>query len=224
MSCGSTCGCDPASEVSPLAIPVNGAIAHYESSALAWERAAYIRARAAAGDIAAGERFLADIRPFVWRKSLDFTAIEEIRRLTARIRSAYKGPRQPGPGFDVKNGRGGIREIEFYAQTQQLIYGGRNPALRYRGTRAALDALAGEGVIGGEDARVLGESYDRLRMIEHRLQMVDDRQTHAIPASAEMIDNVARLDGLADGAALLAELTEVCGAVARAIQRAAGRA
>ncbi|QZH76213.1 MAG: glutamine-synthetase adenylyltransferase [Erythrobacter sp.] len=204
----------PASEVSPLAIPVNGAIAHYESSALAWERAAYIRARAAAGDIAAGERFLADIRPFVWRKSLDFTAIEEIRRLTARIRSAYKGPLQPGPGFDVKKGRGGIREIEFYAQTQQLIYGGRNPVLRCRGTRAALDALAGAGVIGSEDARVLGESYDRLRAIEHRLQMVDDRQTHAIPASAEMIDNVAQLDGLADGAALLAELTEVCGAVA----------
>ncbi|VVT02536.1 glutamine-synthetase adenylyltransferase [Erythrobacter sp. EC-HK427] len=203
----------PASEVSPLAIPVNGAISHYESSALAWERAAFIRARACSGDIAAGEAFLDDIRPFVWRRSLDFTAIEEIRRLTARIRSSYKGPREPGPGFDVKKGRGGIREIEFYAQTHQLIYGGRNPALRCRGTRAALDALAAAEIIGAEDARVLGESYDRLRMIEHRLQMVEDRQTHAVPVNADAIDAVARLDGLADGAALLAELRDITEAV-----------
>ena len=204
----------PASEVSPLAIPFNGAISHYESSALAWERAAYIRARACAGDVEAGEQFLQDIRPFVWRRSLDFTAIEEIRRLTHRIRSAYKGPREPGPGFDVKKGRGGIREIEFFAQTHQLVHGGRNPALRLRGTRAALDALAEAGIIAGEDAQVLGESYDRLRMIEHRLQMVDDRQTHELPASAEAIENVARLDGLANGAALVAELQDICGKVA----------
>jgi len=204
----------PASEVSPLAVPVNGGISHYESSALAWERAAYIRARSAAGDLAAGEQFLEDIRPFVWRKSLDFTAIEEIRRLTARIRSAYKGPLEPGPRFDVKKGRGGIREIEFYAQTHQLIYGGRDPALRCRGTRDALDALAGAGVIQPEDAQVLGESYDRLRVIEHRLQMVDDRQTHELPASEAAIENVAKLEGLADGAALIDELHGVCGAVA----------
>ena len=204
----------PASEVSPLAIPFNGAISHYESSALAWERAAYIRARACAGDVEAGEQFLQDIRPFVWRRSLDFTAIEEIRRLTHRIRSAYKGPREPGPGFDVKKGRGGIREIEFFAQTHQLVHGGRNPALRLRGTRAALDALAEAGIIAGEDARVLGESYDRLRVIEHRLQMVDDRQTHELPSGAEAIDNVARLDGLANGAALVAELDNICGQVA----------
>ncbi|MGB3167362.1 MAG: glutamine-synthetase adenylyltransferase, partial [Alteraurantiacibacter sp.] len=204
----------PASEVSPLAVPVGGAISHYESSALAWERAAFIRARAASGDIAAGEAFLDDIRPFVWRRSLDFTAIESIRRLTARIRSAHSGPREPGPGFDVKKGRGGIREIEFFAQTHQLIYGGRDPSLRRRGTRAALDALATAGVIAGEDARLLGESYDRLRVIEHRLQMVDDRQTHALPASESGIDNVARLDGLASGGALVDELADICGAVA----------
>jgi len=205
----------PASEVSPLAIPFLGAITHYESSALAWERAAYIRARASSGDIAAGEAFLAEIRPFVWRRSLDFTALEEIRRLTHRIRDAYKGPREPGPGFDVKRGRGGIREVEFFAQTHQLIYGGRLPSLRLRGTRAALDALAAEGIISAEDARALGEAYDRLRVIEHRLQMVDDRQTHELPRSAEALDNVARLEGLADGGALLAELGEVCAAVAR---------
>ncbi|WP_342773189.1 glutamine-synthetase adenylyltransferase [Alteraurantiacibacter aquimixticola] len=204
----------PASEVSPLAISFAAAMSHYESSALAWERAAYIRARVAGGDVAAGEAFLDQLRPFIWRRSLDFTAIEEIRRLTARIRKAYSGPLEPGAGFDLKRGRGGIREVEFFAQTHQLIYGGRLPSLRHRGTRAALDALAAEGIIKGEDALVLGEAYDRLREVEHRLQMVEDRQTHEIPAKAEAIDNVARLDGLADSAALLAELKEVCAGVA----------
>ena len=212
----------PASEVSPLAVSFAAALSHYESMALAWERAAYIRSRAAAGDIEAGNAFLDDIRPFVWRRSLDFTAIEEIRRLTARIREAYDGPRQPGQGFDIKRGRGGIREIEFFAQTHQLIYGGRLPALRRRGTRAALDALAAEDVIGSSDAAMLGEAYDRLRTIEHRLQMVDDRQTHSLPQAADALDNVARLDGLPDGNALLAELTQLCGAVAERYDRLLG--
>lgn len=204
----------PASEVSPLAISFPAALTHYESSALAWERAAFIRARAAGGDIAAGEEFLAAIRPFVWRRSLDFTAIEEIRRLTKRIRDAYHGPLTPSPGFDLKRGRGGIREIEFFAQTHQLIYGGRMPELRVRGTRAALDALAGAGIIDAADAAVLGESYDRLRVIEHRLQMVDDRQTHSLPDDPAALENVALLDALPDGAALVAELGQLCGAVA----------
>ncbi len=205
----------PASEVSPLAIPIEAALTHYESSALAWERAAFIRARAAAGDITAGEAFLAAIRPFVWRRSLDFGAIAEIGRLTARIRANQSGPPRAGPGFDLKRGRGGIREIEFYAQTHQLIHGGRNPALRQRRTREALDALAAAGAIDPQDAALLGASYDRLRTIEHRLQMVSDQQTHALPRDAAALDRVAQLDGLADGAALVAEvaaLTEAVGA------------
>lgn len=204
----------PASEVSPLAISFAAALGHYESSALAWERAAYIRARSAAGDIGAGQEFLDSIRPFVWRRSLDFTAIEEIRRLTARIRQAFSGPREPAPGFDLKRGRGGIREIEFFAQTHQLIYGGRIPELRVQGTRGALDALAQHNIIPADDARDLGIAYDRLRAIEHRLQMVEDRQTHALPDNADALDNVAQLDGLAGGAELLAELQGICGLVA----------
>ncbi|ABC64560.1 bifunctional [glutamine synthetase] adenylyltransferase/[glutamine synthetase]-adenylyl-L-tyrosine phosphorylase [Erythrobacter litoralis] len=195
----------PASEVSPLAVSCNAALSHYESSALAWERAAFIRARAAAGDVGAGERFLKHIEPFVWRRSLDFGAIEEIGRLTTRIRENYKGTQKPGPGFDLKKGRGGIREIEFFGQTYQLIHGGRTPSLRVRGTRQALDSLAEAELIVREDADMLGASYDRLRVLEHRLQMVNDRQTHALP-SGEALDAVARLDGLADGAALVAEL------------------
>ncbi|MFC3175162.1 bifunctional [glutamine synthetase] adenylyltransferase/[glutamine synthetase]-adenylyl-L-tyrosine phosphorylase [Novosphingobium bradum] len=207
----------PASEVSPPALSIDAALTHYESSALAWERAAFIRARACSGDVAAGEGFLAAIRPFVWRKSLDFGAIAEIGRLTARIRQAKEGPNgigaRPGPGFNLKSGRGGIREVEFHAQTHQLIHGGRHPGLRQRGTRAALDALAGAGIIDPADARVLGDSYDRLRTLEHRLQMVLDQQTHALPSDPAAIDNVARLEGLADGAALVAELEAITEAV-----------
>ena len=203
----------PASEVSPLAIPVEAALTHYESSALAWERAAFIRSRACAGDIAQGQAFLSAIRPFVWRKSLDFGAISDIGRLTSRIRSSHAGAQHAAPGFSLKKGRGGIREVEFYAQIHQLIHGGRNPALRVRGTRAALDALAEAGAIDPADALLLGDSYDRLRTIEHRLQMVADQQTHSLPGDMAGMDNVARLEGLPDGEALLAEVTGITEAV-----------
>jgi glutamate-ammonia-ligase adenylyltransferase len=203
----------PASEVSPPALPFEAAITHYESSALAWERAAFIRARAAAGDIAAGEAFLKAIRPFVWRRSLDFGAIDEIGRLNLQIREAYAGGQALGPGFDLKRGRGGIREVEFFAQTHQLIHGGRDPELRVRGTRTALDALAAAGIVSVDDAAVLGQSYDRLRTIEHRLQMIADQQTHSLPSDPAALDAVAWLDGVADGAALLDELGAVTEAV-----------
>jgi len=198
----------PASEISPLAVPIASAVTHYQGQALAWERAAFIRARAASGDIAAGEAFLAEIAPFVWRQKLDFGAIEEISGLTHRIRQEYEGPATPGPGYDVKRGRGGIREIEFFAQTHQLIHGGRDPSLRVRGTRAALAALAEAGRIETDQACILGEGYDRLRVIEHRLQMVEDRQTHSLPDGGKL-DHVAWLDGLASGAVLVDELTEL---------------
>ncbi|MXO48972.1 bifunctional [glutamate--ammonia ligase]-adenylyl-L-tyrosine phosphorylase/[glutamate--ammonia-ligase] adenylyltransferase [Erythrobacter vulgaris] len=203
----------PASEVSPLAIPLDAAIMHYESSALAWERAAFIRARACAGDVAAGEAFLDHIRPFIWRRSLDFGAIDEVRRLTHRIRDKQSGPSEPAPGYNVKLGRGGIREIEFFAQTHQLIHGGRDPSIRRKHTRAALDALAATGRIGADDARALGESYDGLRLIEHRLQMVADQQTHALPAG-EALDNAARLDGFSGGSAWLQHIASLTGPVA----------
>lgn len=196
----------PAAEISPLAVSRGVALNHYQGQALAWERAAFIRARAAAGDIAAGEAFLAEISPFIWRQVLDFGAIEEIRALTLRIREGHGGPPHPGPGFDLKRGRGGIREIEFFAQTHQLIHGGRDRSLRVRGTRAALDALAAAGRIDPDDALVLGTAYDRLRTLEHRLQMIHDRQTHSLP-DGDALDAVARLDGLEGGAALVAELT-----------------
>lgn len=198
----------PASEISPLAVPRSLALEHYQSAALPWERAAFTRARAAAGDIGAGEAFLEAIRPFVWRYQRDFGAMEEIRSLTARIRDNQDGPATPGPGFDIKRGRGGIREIEFIAQTHQLIHGGRDPLLRVRGTRAALDALARAGRIAPQHAHTLSANYDRLRVIEHRLQMVNDRQTHTLP-EGDALDAVAWLDAMADGAALIEEVRAI---------------
>ena len=212
----------PASEISPMAVPYGSALAHYQGQALAWERAAFTRARAAAGDIEAGQAFLSAIRPFIWRSALDFGAVEEIRELTRRIRQTYEGPRAPGPGFDVKRGIGGIREIEFYAQTHQLIHGGRDISLRVRDTREALQALADAGWIEAEHAAILSRTYERLRTVEHRLQMVHDRQTHTIP-DGEALDAVARLDGLTDAAALIADLTEVTGAAARIYEELIGQ-
>ena len=195
----------PQSEATPIALPVDAAIAHYESSALAWERAAFIRARAAAGDLALGERFLAAIQPFVWRRSLDFGAIGDLRALTRAIRDHHQGQRF-GPGFDIKRGRGGIREVEFFAQIHQLIHGGRNPTLRIGATLPALEALAAAGWIDHGEAGQLAAAYRLYRTVEHRLQMIDDRQTHSLPALPAELDAVARLDGMDDGDALLARL------------------
>jgi glutamate-ammonia-ligase adenylyltransferase len=193
----------PSPEATPLALSVGAALSYYESSALPWERAAFIRARAAAGDIALGTRFLEQIRPFVWRRSLDFGAIREIRNMSHRIRDHHAQGQLLGPGFDLKRGRGGIREVEFYAQIHQLIHGGREPSLRAPATLDALAALAEAGQIAPEDAATLADAYRVLRTVEHRLQMVDDQQTHRLPPRADALDNVAQLHGLVDGAALV---------------------
>ena len=193
----------PSSEVTPIALPVDAAISYYESSALPWERAAFIRARAAAGDEGLGRYFLDAIHPFVWRRSLDFGAIGEVQSITRRIRDHYAQGQLFGPGFDLKRGRGGIREVEFFAQIHQLIHGGRDPGLRPAATLDALAALASAGHIPAADAGTMAEGYRLLRTIEHRLQMVDDRQTHTLPADPEALDNVAALHGLGSGEALL---------------------
>ena len=193
----------PSPEVSPVALPVEAAISYYESSALAWEQAAYIRSRPAAGDQHLGRYFLETINPFVWRRSLDYGAIRNIGSVTAQIRDHYAAGQKFGPGFDLKRGRGGIRETEFYAQMHQLIFGGRQPDLRVPATRDALAALAGAGRIDGDKAQTLSESYELYRVIEHRLQMVNDQQTHSLPDEEAALDRVARLHGLEDGQALL---------------------
>lgn len=193
----------PASEATPLAIPVNAAISHYESSALAWERAAFIRGRAAAGDVAQGQQFLDTIQPFIWRRSLDFGAVEELRAMSRRIRAHHAGGQVFGPGYDLKRGRGGIREVEFFVQIHQLIHGGRDPELRVSDTLGGIQALAKAGWIDAQTAATLANGYRLYRTIEHRLQMVEDCQTHSLPIDPAALEAVAHLHGLADGAALL---------------------
>ncbi|MEW4468084.1 bifunctional [glutamate--ammonia ligase]-adenylyl-L-tyrosine phosphorylase/[glutamate--ammonia-ligase] adenylyltransferase [Parasphingorhabdus sp. JC815] len=189
----------PSPEVSPVALPVEAAIGYYESNALAWEQAAYIRSRFAAGDSDLGHYFLDTISPFIWRRTLDYGAIANIGAVSVRIRDHYAAGQQFGPGYDLKRGRGGIREAEFYAQMHQLIYGGRDPALRVPATRDALRALADAGRIDTEKAKILAESYELYRVIEHRLQMVNDQQTHSLPEDEAALDRVARLHGLNQG-------------------------
>jgi [glutamine synthetase] adenylyltransferase / [glutamine synthetase]-adenylyl-L-tyrosine phosphorylase len=196
----------PSAEITPITIPVEAAISYYESSALAWEQAAFIRARRAAGDAALGDYFLKAIQPFIWRRSVDFGQLANIRAMSGQIRDHYHQGQLLGPGYDLKRGRGGIRECEFYAQAHQLIHGGREPALRIADTRDALAQLAEAGRIDAQEASDLTEAYTLLRTIEHRLQMLDDRQTHSLPDDAEALDRAARLHGLADGGALIALL------------------
>jgi glutamate-ammonia-ligase adenylyltransferase len=196
----------PSPEVTPIALPVHAAISHYESSALPWERAAFIRARAAAGDLALGRQFLDAIQPFVWRRSLDFGVIDEVRQISARIRDHFAQGASVGPGYDLKRGRGGIREVEFFVQIQQMIHGGRDPSVRAPATLDAIAALTAAGRLDEATARQLADAYRFLRTIEHRVQMVDDAQTHLIPVQPDAIYNVARLHGLENGQALIGEL------------------
>src|SRR3546814_7802160 len=142
----------PSPEATPIVLPVDAAISYYESTALGWEQAAFIRARAAAGDKGLGEDFLRSIRPFVWRRSLDFSAIDQITVISRRIRDHYAQGQAFGPGYDLKRGRGGIREVEFLAQLQSLMHGGRHSELRAPGTRDALIALRDGGIISGDVA------------------------------------------------------------------------
>jgi len=196
----------PSPEVTPIALPINAAISHYESSALPWERAAFIRAEACAGDIALGQRFLSAIEPFVWRRSLDFGVIDEVRQISARIRDHFAQSARFGPGFDLKRGRGGIREVEFFVQIQQMVHGGRDPSVRPRATLDAIAALVVADRLDDKTAIELADTYRLLRTIEHRVQMVDDAQTHILPAQPDALENVAKLHGLERGGDLLALL------------------
>ncbi|MGA9601940.1 MAG: bifunctional [glutamine synthetase] adenylyltransferase/[glutamine synthetase]-adenylyl-L-tyrosine phosphorylase [Methylocystis sp.] len=181
----------------PIVLPLEAAYAYYESMGQNWERAAFIKARAAAGDIESGEIFLRELQPFIWRKHYDFAALADVHSIKRQIH-AHKGHGVVAVnGHDVKLGRGGIREIEFFVQTQQLIVGGRDASLRGRSTLAMLDRLAEAGWIEALARDELREAYLFLRSVEHRLQMVEDRQTHALPLSDEGVAAIGRMMGFA---------------------------
>ncbi|KIC15749.1 [protein-PII] uridylyltransferase family protein [Leisingera sp. ANG-Vp] len=183
---------DPA--VTPVCLAMEAAERYYESLGRTWERAAYIKARPCAGDIAAGEKFLKNLRPFVWRRHLDFAAIQDAHDIRLRIReNKGTGGALCVPGHDMKLGRGGIREIEFFTQTRQLIAGGRDESLRLRGTVEGLAALAEKGWVPQGAAEELSAHYRAHREVEHRIQMVHDAQTHRMPKSEDGIARVACL-------------------------------
>ena len=202
---------DPAS--TPLAISTQAAEIYYESIGQNWERAAMIKARPIAGDLEAGQEFLDILKPYVWRKHLDFAAIQDIQSIKRQINAHKGGSTIKIKGHNVKLGRGGIREIEFYAQTQQLIWGGRERDLRVRPTLDALNALVEAGHEQAENAQALTTAYHYLRRVEHRLQMIDDAQTHTLPEDDEGLRDIATFLGYptydAFAAAIMATMTQV---------------
>ncbi|MHA1546264.1 MAG: bifunctional [glutamine synthetase] adenylyltransferase/[glutamine synthetase]-adenylyl-L-tyrosine phosphorylase, partial [Alphaproteobacteria bacterium] len=190
-----------------LAMSTSAALLYYESLGQNWERAAMIKARVIAGDVVAGEKFLAELVPFIWRKYLDFAAINDVHSIKRQI-NAYRGFTRGGiAGHNIKLGRGGIREIEFFVQTQQLIAGGRQKNLRDQRTLKALDALARHGWIDQAAASELGEAYRYLRRLENRLQMVADEQTQTLPTDRQALEQFAHFAGYSSITALDQELT-----------------
>ncbi|WP_425105801.1 bifunctional [glutamine synthetase] adenylyltransferase/[glutamine synthetase]-adenylyl-L-tyrosine phosphorylase [Ancylobacter sp.] len=197
---------DPAS--TPAALSLEAALDYYEREGATWERAAYIKARPIAGDIALGHEFLRQLAPFVWRRALDYAAIADVHAMKQDIH-AFRGHEAIAvEGHNVKLGRGGIREIEFFAQTQQLIAGGRDPRLRTPRTLEALAVLAQTGWIGEGARAELDEAYHFLRRVEHRLQMVGDAQTHSLPEDEEALAGFARFMGYADRESFAQALTQ----------------
>ncbi|PIX87372.1 MAG: bifunctional [glutamate--ammonia ligase]-adenylyl-L-tyrosine phosphorylase/[glutamate--ammonia-ligase] adenylyltransferase, partial [Nitrospirae bacterium CG_4_10_14_3_um_filter_44_29] len=189
----------PEGQRGSIALPVSGYETYYESWGRAWERAMLLRARPIAGDSTLGSEFMEMIKPFVYRKYLDFSAIDEIRQIKTRIDSAFKKN-------DIKRGYGGIREIEFFAQALQLIYAGKEPLLRERITQKALHMLLQKNLIGQTDYSALLDNYRFLRMLEHRLQQMNDLQTHSLPADEKELNALGRKMGFSGRESFLKEL------------------
>ena len=187
---------DPASTT--IAISTPAAVSYYESAGQNWERAAMIKARPCAGEVTVGERVLNEIAPFVWRKYLDYASVSDVHAMKRQI-NAYRGHGEIAvEGHNIKLGRGGIREIEFFAQTQQLIAGGRNPGLRDRDTLTTLDKLCDDKWIDPNARDAMKDAYCFLRVVEHRLQMVNDEQTQTLPSERESVERFARFLGFTD--------------------------
>lgn len=187
---------DPAS--TPIAVAIPMAEAYYQSVGQNWERAAFIKARAVAGDPIEAAAFLDTIARFVWRRSLDYAAIADVQSIKRQILATHKSADLSEPVFDVKLGRGGIRDIELFVQTQQLILGGRDGRMRQPTTLGALAALTEVGHVQPADQAGLTAAYRYLRAVEHRIQMIGDEQTHKVPADAAGRERLAALCGAPD--------------------------
>jgi glutamate-ammonia-ligase adenylyltransferase len=204
---------DPASTPPVVALP--SAYAYYETLGQNWERAAFIKARAIAGDVALGESFLKELTPFIWRKYLDYAAIADIHAMKRQIQAVKGHETIAVAGHDVKLGRGGIREIEFFVQTQQLVFGGRAPELRGRRTLDMLAGLEKAGRIIPEAQADMADAYRFLRMVEHRIQMRHDEQTQRLPAEEDDLEAFARFAGFRNSAAFGKAMRKVATTVER---------
>jgi glutamate-ammonia-ligase adenylyltransferase len=204
---------DPGSTAVAIGLP--SAFAYYERYGQNWERAALIKARPVAGDLPLGATFLRDLSPFIWRKYFDYGAIADVHAMKRQIHAVRGHAAIAVAGHDVKLGRGGIREVEFFVQTQQLIFGGRRPHLRGSRTLDMLAALRRDGWIDESAVHDLGAAYRFLRGIEHRLQMIADEQTQRLPAVPEALAAFARFAGFPDEAAFVDRFM----AEARAVER-----
>ncbi|GGC73527.1 bifunctional [glutamine synthetase] adenylyltransferase/[glutamine synthetase]-adenylyl-L-tyrosine phosphorylase [Chelatococcus reniformis] len=198
---------DPGSTSPAISLPA--AFTYYETVGQNWERAAFIKARPIAGDLALGARFLEDLGPFIWRKYFDFATIADIHAMKRQIHVVKGHDVIALAGHDIKLGRGGIREIEFFVQTQQLVFGGRRPALRGKRTLDMLGVLAADGWITPQARDDLSDAYRFLRRLEHRLQMVGDQQTQRLPTEAAELADIAKFAGFASTKALGEALTRV---------------
>ncbi len=184
---------DPAA--TPIALAIPSAYSYYETLGQNWERAAMIKARPVAGDIALGNRFLRDLAPFIWRKYFDYAAIADVHAMKRQIHAVRGHESVTVPGHDIKLGRGGIREIEFFVQTQQLIFGGRRAQLRGSRTLDMLAELHRENWVTSQAVEDLSRAYEFLRTLEHRLQMIDDEQTQRLPLDKIALKDFARFCG-----------------------------
>jgi [glutamine synthetase] adenylyltransferase / [glutamine synthetase]-adenylyl-L-tyrosine phosphorylase len=198
---------DPGSTA--IAVSKSAAAMYYESYGQNWERAAMIKARAIAGDMDLARGFLKDLESFIWRRSLDFYTLQDIHSIKRQIYAHKGGGTVTVPGHNVKLGRGGIREIEFFAQTQQLIWGGRKPEARSNQTIAALNVLTDIGVVAPHVRDDLTKCYDFLRTLEHRLQMINDEQTQKLPSDGQGLAHIAAFMGFADAATFAAHVTTI---------------
>ncbi len=169
---------------------------YYESWGRTWERSAMIKARPVAGDKTLGDEFIKMITPFVYRKNLDYSSIEEIKAMKEMI--DQKAQKKNPETIDVKLGRGGIREIEFFCQAQQLIHGGRDKKLRTKATLETLERLVEAGLLEKDEKERLEKSYKFLRNLEHRIQIVEGRQTQTLPVKDLELTRVAKMMGFSD--------------------------
>jgi glutamate-ammonia-ligase adenylyltransferase len=215
---------DPGSTAVAIALPA--AFTYYETVGQNWERAALIKARSIAGDTPLGDRFMADLAPFIWRKYFDYAAIADVHAMKRQIHAVRGHSEVKVEGHDVKLGRGGIREIEFFVQTQQLIFGGRRPKLRGSRTLDMLVQLHHDGWVTADAVKDLSAAYAYLRTIEHRLQMVNDEQTQRLPADEESLTRFAKFCGYPGlskfSAALTSEFHRVEAHYARLFEHAPG--